>query len=216
MEKICKICSKSYIGKKGTNICDDCKEIKKQKRLEKNRLYKSINKNKIELQQKGYRERNKEKRRAYLNKNNYKISLKSKEYKIKNSESIKLQRKEYRKNNRDKINKYMNEKMKKDNLFKLSHSIRTLINSAIRNTHLIKVKRTEEILGCNFIYFKIHIEGLFLPGMCWENHGKWHLDHIIPISWAMTEEEIYKLSHYTNFQPLWAEDNFIKNNRFSG
>jgi hypothetical protein len=50
--------------------------------------------------------------------------------------------------------------------------------------------------------------------MTLENHGqgsgKWNIDHIIPISSARTEEEIYKLNHYTNFQPLWWEENMAK------
>jgi hypothetical protein len=51
--------------------------------------------------------------------------------------------------------------------------------------------------------------------MSWENQGKWHLDHKTPISWSETEEEVVKLNHYTNFQPLWAEDNLSKGNRYS-
>ena len=46
--------------------------------------------------------------------------------------------------------------------------------------------------------------------MSWYNQGKWHIDHIIPLSSANTEEGIYKLCHYTNLQPLWAEDNLKK------
>ena len=49
--------------------------------------------------------------------------------------------------------------------------------------------------------------------MTWENQGEWHFDHIIPISSAQTEEEVIKLNHYTNFQPLWAEDNLRKSNK---
>ena len=30
----------------------------------------------------------------------------------------------------------------------------------------------------------------------------WDLDHIIPVSSAKSEDEIIKLNHYTNFQPL--------------
>jgi hypothetical protein len=49
--------------------------------------------------------------------------------------------------------------------------------------------------------------------MSWENYGEWHIDHIIPISSAKTNQEVYKLNHHTNFQPLWAEDNLRKSNK---
>ena len=49
--------------------------------------------------------------------------------------------------------------------------------------------------------------------MSWNNAGEWHYDHIYPISLAKTQEEIIKLNHYTNFQPLWAKENISKGNR---
>jgi hypothetical protein len=58
--------------------------------------------------------------------------------------------------------------------------------------------------------------------MNWENKGKigtdlnigWDLDHIIPLSSAKTEEEILKLNHYTNFQPLCSYTNrYIKRSK---
>jgi len=49
--------------------------------------------------------------------------------------------------------------------------------------------------------------------MSWENYGDWHIDHIIPISSAKNNDEVYKLNHYTNFQPLWALDNMKKSNK---
>ena len=74
----------------------------------------------------------------------------------------------------------------------------------------IKSNSSENILGCSFEHFKIHLESQFEHWMCWDNYGLyngelnygWDLDHIIPISSASTEEDIYKLNHYTNFQPL--------------
>ena len=57
--------------------------------------------------------------------------------------------------------------------------------------------------------------------MTWENHGKWHIDHIIPLKFKKdgkipTIEETAERLHYTNTQPLWAELNIAKSNRFIG
>ena len=49
--------------------------------------------------------------------------------------------------------------------------------------------------------------------MNWSNQGKWHIDHIIPLDSAKTQEEIIKLFNYKNLQPLWAKDNIKKSNK---
>ena len=51
--------------------------------------------------------------------------------------------------------------------------------------------------------------------MDWNNYGKyngdfdygWDLDHIIPISTATTEEDVYNLFKFTNYQPLCSKIN---------
>jgi hypothetical protein len=43
--------------------------------------------------------------------------------------------------------------------------------------------------------------------MSFDNYGQWHLDHIIQLSTAKSKEDILKLNHYTNFQPLCAKEN---------
>ena len=53
--------------------------------------------------------------------------------------------------------------------------------------------------------------------MTWENHGKlWHIDHIVPLATAETEEDLYKLFHYTNLQPLLVQDNLKKSSTYEG
>mgnify|MGYP002132731409 FL=1 len=50
--------------------------------------------------------------------------------------------------------------------------------------------------------------------MTWDNYGDWHIDHIIPLNSAQTEEDLYKLCHYSNLQPLWALDNLKKGSKY--
>jgi hypothetical protein len=66
------------------------------------------------------------------------------------------------------------------------------------------------MLGASIQTTLAHIEGLFLDGMSWENHGEWHIDHITPLASAKNEDELLRLCHYKNLQPLWARDNLSK------
>lgn len=122
--------------------------------------------------------------------------------------------KKWRMENSDARKERFDERMKNDVIFNITIKTRWCIKSSFRDGYTKKSK-TQEILGCSYEEFKIHIESQFIEGMTWKNHGEWHLDHKIPVSWGKTEDEIIKLNHYTNFQPLWACDNLSKKNRFS-
>ena len=109
-----------------------------------------------------------------------------------------------------------NRRREEDPIFKLKSDIRTMIRLSVKNRtnySFVKNKSTEEILGCSLDFFISYLESKFQEGMTFENHGEWHIDHIIPLSSANTEEEVYKLCHYTNLQPLWAKDNLRKSNK---
>lgn len=69
----------------------------------------------------------------------------------------------------------------------------------------------------------------FKNKMTWENYGKWHIDHIIPIkakkedgSYYWNQEELSNPHSETfkkcwsldNLQPLWAKDNLRKQNHY--
>lgn len=114
-------------------------------------------------------------------------------------------------------NEWAKQKRKQDEIFNFSCNVRSLISHSFERASgkgLIKNKSTEEILGCSIEEFRKYIESKFQEGMTLENYGKWHLDHIKPISLATTEEEVIKFCHYSNFQPLWAEENMSKGNKF--
>jgi hypothetical protein len=115
--------------------------------------------------------------------------------------------------NKDRISLYVKNKKQIDPLFRLTAIIRTAIRNSITKRGYTKASRTHEILGCSFEDFKNYIEIQFSKGMNWENKNLWHLDHIIPISSAKSENELIKLNHYTNFQPLWAMDDLMKSNK---
>lgn len=182
------------------------------------------------IESKIYREKNKEKRkntiRKYYNNNKELLSKKQKEYKEKNYEKwkrIKINSfhknkkknadriKELRKLRQHKRTEYQRNKINTDLIYKLSAICRTRIHHFIKKTNLTKKGKSFEMIGCTPTELKNHLEKQFRDGMCWDKFGKEiHIDHIIPLSTAKTEDELYKLCHYTNLQPLWAHENLIK------
>ena len=118
---------------------------------------------------------------------------------------------------------YLQKKVRltKDPLYKLTCNIRTLVRISFKNG-FTKRSRTEKILGCSYEELKKHFEDKFEVWMTWDNYGKyngelnygWDIDHIIPICTATNEEELVRLNHYTNLQPLCGYTNrYIKRDK---
>jgi hypothetical protein len=97
---------------------------------------------------------------------------------------------------------------------------RNLRNRICKVKNLTKFRfKTFELLGYDVRQLKARIEFNFVPGMTWENHGKiWHIDHKKPLShFDYSDLNQVKLSWMLcNIQPLWAEDNMRKGNRWLG
>ncbi len=155
---------------------------------------------------------NKEKKKSYYQENKEKILEQRKKYYEENKEAILEKNSKRRKTeeSREKWNKYISDRKKNDNLFMLKDTVRKSISKSFKRKTHSKNNKSVDILGCSFDFFKVYIEEQFKDWMTWENHGLyngdlnygWDLDHIIPLASATTEEEIIKLNHYTNFQPL--------------
>lgn len=110
-----------------------------------------------------------------------------------------------------------NKKYNNDLNFRLKKVVRSRLNSFIRTKNWIKTTKFEQYIGCSLKELKQHLEKQFTVGMTWETYGhgenKWTVDHIIPLSSAKTEEEMYKLCHFSNLQPMWYLDNIKKSNK---
>lgn len=132
----------------------------------------------------------------------------------------------YRKSNKGKINKqrhkktekylrwqrhYESSRYKRDAMYKLKKNLRRRLTKALEAKSWLKNTHFAEYIGCDEKTLKKHIEDRFIEGMTWGNHGFgdgfWNIDHVIPLSGAQTPEEMYKLCHYSNLQPLWHKDN---------
>jgi len=166
----------------------------------------------------GYRHDCKDCRKKQSLKNYYENPEKKREdsnnYYYDNIEIIKIKKKEY--NSREEVKKNRNVRVSNrksiDPIFKLSLSISKCIFKKIKMGGYTKKSKTYSYLKCDYETFKEYIENQFTEGMSWDNQGEWHLDHYYPVSLAQTEEDMYIFNHYTNFQPLWAEDNLSKSN----
>lgn len=182
------------------------------KNKEKKKEYYLLNREKI-------KEKQKDNRVKYRLNNKEKIKEKHKEYRIKNKEKIKQYYIDNKERDRERINEYRrnHRKLKRENdpLYKLVCNIRCLVSNSLRYRGYSKKSKTYQILGCSFEEFKLYLESKFEVWMSWDNYGKyngelnfgWDIDHIIPISKAITEEEIINLNHFENLQPLCSYTN---------
>jgi hypothetical protein len=209
-------------GKPNSHYCKKCFYIKyRETSISCSNKYYINNKEECIKKSKENRDNNKEvikeSKKLYYEKNKEEINTKNKIYCKENRERRnELAKNNYHQNNyKNKKNEYVKEKLDTDPFFKLKFNIRTLVRNALKRGFTEKSKRTIEILGCSFEDFKLHLESQFDENMNWENQGSyWHMDHIIPISSAETKEEVYRLNHYTNFQPLYWLDNLKKSDKY--
>ena len=123
----------------------------------------------------------------------------------------------WRTNNPDKV-KETRKKQRKRLEVKIADNLRGRLRVALKNNQ--KKGSAVKDLGCSIEELKVYLESKFYPRlktgeeMTWENYDfyGWHLDHVLPLSsFNLTDREQFKKAcHYTNLQPLWAEENFAK------
>lgn len=177
--------------------------------------YYRLHKLKLVALAKIYCQKNKDKIKQYIQTH----KEESKKYRRKHQPEINKNRKRYVTRNRSRINdlfrKWKYKKYHSDPCFKIVALQRYRIWICIKRSQAIKKSKSMDLLGCTSEQLKKHLEVLWTEGMDWRNYGKygWHVDHIKPLcSFDLTDKDQQKTAfHFTNLQPMWAEDNLNKN-----
>lgn len=220
LQLTCKGCRKQYRQDKSEGI----KEYSKQYRLNNSKEIKQYRQDHVKESNQYYQDHVKE----------------IKQYKQDNVEEIKEYQKQYRQNHKKESKQYYQNhrkernirnlnRLKLDSLFKLACNLRSRLNTVLRQKYLPKKSKLSQYLGCSLKELKLHLKKQFTEGMTWENHGKgkgkWNIDHIVPLDSCeiynldgtrndeLSTNRLFELCHYTNLQPLWADDNLKKSNK---
>ena len=180
------------------------------------KMYREENKEKEAIRHINYRNKNidkiKERSSIFYEKNKLKINKKRKEYKLLNYDKVNLQLKIAGEKWRSKNKSYQSDRKQTDYIYRIRINLTCRINRFFKYSKMTKNCKTMDIIGISIDGFREHLKSKFTEVMSFDNYGKrgWHIDHIIPLSSANTEEEVIKLCHYTNLQPLWWDDNIKK------
>ncbi len=161
--------------------------------------------------------------RSYYHKHKEEINKKQKIYRDTSDKWPDINRNNvssyYKKNKKKVTQRILNWRKKNNNnpQFVVRRALRSRLSTILRKIKLKRYGKTIELLGCDFNFFIKYIEKKFKKGMSWDNYPEWHIDHIKPISrFDLTKKENQKKCfHYSNLQPLWANENLKKSNKLT-
>lgn len=177
----------------------------KEAQAKRDKKYQEENKQKISINKKKYYEDNKEK----IEKRD------KKRYTLKRHQILK-QKQEYTFKNKEKISTRIRNRKKQDINFRLRANLASRVAMALKG--LNKSLSTMFLIGCEIDYLMYYLQEQFTKGMSWDNYGLygWHMDHIKPcvlFDLSKKSQQLICFNH-TNLQPLWAEDNLRKGNKY--
>lgn len=224
--RVCRRCGKElpltleYFYRNGNSnyqyFCKPCMAIRKKE-------WASANKEKIkDYDARKRKERSDEQRskiasylKTYYSENKDKIREQKHKYYLAHKEEVRRNHKD----NSQRINKCKRERenrmYREDPLFRIKKQCRNAIYKSFARKGFVKWQLAEDITGmpvsdlCDYL-LKTYLE---LYGCEWDGKEEVHIDHIVPLATATTEEEVKKLCHYSNLQLLKAFDNLSKHDK---
>lgn len=193
----------------------------RKKVSESRRAYYEANKEAYAERARRNREDNKEayaeRDREYAESNRERISERKRLYYLDNRDEILDRCREYRLRNRgecaERQRSYRRARYQGDPAYAMVARLRSRLRDALNGK--AKPTSTMELVGCSAEKLCAWIEMHFAEGMTWENRGKWHIDHIRPVA-SFEDPADPACWHWSNLQPLWAEDNLRKGDSFDG
>lgn len=146
------------------------------------------------------------------------INAAHREWRRKNKAEWRRKRKAREAKNKERMREwarqYQRRRLATNPQYKMAHALRTRLGKVLRLARAEKMASAVRDMGCTLAELQSHIESLWLPGMSWDNYGVhgWHIDHKTPLASVdlNDREQVLKVIHYTNLQPMWAEDNLSK------
>jgi hypothetical protein len=147
-------------------------------------------------------------------------SEKHKKWSEDKQEHLRKYHQKWREKNIDKHREYKRkyEKHRKDTdpAYKLIANFRTAIYQVLKENNVEKNKHYFDILQYTPEELISHLEKQFTDGMTWDNYGKWHVDHRMPISSfnfeSIDDDSFIKCWSLDNLQPMWGKENIVKGN----
>lgn len=149
--------------------------------------------------------------REYRQKNLERVKEVSRVRYHRNLEKMRAEQNEWRAANVDhvraRVREYNNARYRAGGLFKVTNMMRKHLTRTLNGAK--KQKSTAEYLGYESRALMAHLESLFDHGMTWENHGEWHIDHIIPIRHFLAAGVKCPsiINAMSNLRPIWAKEN---------
>lgn len=163
--------------------------------------------------------------KEYYTKNREKVIDGSRKWQRENKDKVNAKNKRWRElhpeyknpwgeNNQDYYTAYFKQYNQQPNI-KINHRMRVYIGRILRSKKEHKNGRSwTKLVGYTSMELIMHLESKFQPGMNWENHGEWHIDHIIPVSAFNFETpddiDFKRCWALKNLRPLWGDENMKK------
>ena len=214
--KFCKFCQIEHpLTDEWWFFCKDGRSACKIQKREYQRIHASAARERNKRYYEGHKEATADKHKAYYDANKEKVNQHNRDSYHKNPEKVKSVGALWRHANGDALRRKANDRRRADLNFKLKVSLRDRIRKALHSD--AKTGSAVRDLGCSITELKRYLESKFQDGMTWDNWGLrgWHIDHIVPLSsFDLTDRaQFLKACHYTNLQPLWAEENWSKSDK---